>query len=137
MSPVELSRPARTRLLAALLLLLVFAAGVAAGVAGDRFYLIRERRVLPTTGLDLVSNRIVATLERELDLTAGQREQIESILERRKSRIESIWAEMRPKVRGEVEATNAEIERLLSPEQRKKFERLRARWKERSLRVFG
>ena len=64
-------------------------------------------------------------LDRRLDLTDAQRKQVEEILRRRHARINAMWSGVRPRVRAEVDATNAEIAKVLTPEQRAKFERMR------------
>lgn len=112
----------KTTWIAALVLLLTFAAGFAGGVAAHRAFVVRHHAPSPRA-----VNAMVRHLDRALDLSDAQRKQIEDILSRRRDRIESLWSSVRPRVRAEVEATNAEIERVLTPEQRAKFDRIKMR----------
>jgi Spy/CpxP family protein refolding chaperone len=63
----------------------------------------------------------VEHLSRKLDLTQQQRTEVEKILERRRARVEAI----RANAHKEIDETNAEIEKVLTPEQRKKFDELK------------
>ena len=101
----------RTTLIAVLALLLVFAGGFMAGAFAHRAVVTRLHRPSPTA-----TRMMLRHLDRRLDLTDAQRAQVERILERGHTRI-----------RGEVDATNAEIERVLTPEQRARFVRMRMR----------
>lgn len=112
----------KTTLIAALALVLTFACGFLAGIAVHRV-LWRERGFPPPFPPHVVLNH----LDRRLDLTDAQRKQIEVILERGHQRMEAIFADARPRVRQEIDATNAEIERVLTPQQREKFAKMRMR----------
>ena len=74
---------------------------------------------------------MVERLDRELHLSAPQKAQITTILQERKKRIDALMSGVRPQVRQEIDATEAEIAKLLTPEQRKKFEELQLRMKKR------
>jgi len=105
----------KTTVIAALVLVLTFAGGFAAGFVVHRF--LPRERMMPA----LAAHAMLDHLDRRLDLTDAQRKQIEEILERRHSRISQLWSDVRPRVRAEIDATNAEIEKVLTPEQRAKF----------------
>lgn len=137
MSPSSREVRWKARLLAAALLGVVFLAGIVVGVAGDRALLLRQGRVLPKEGLQIVSSRIVRAMDRELDLTEAQKASIGQILDERKARIGRIWSEVRPDVRAEIERSNAEIAAKLTPEQRVRFEEILARWERRIERLTG
>jgi hypothetical protein len=111
----------KTTWVAALVLLLTFGAGFVGGLAVHRAFVLRHHGMAPRT--DMMLNH----LDRALDLSDAQRKQIAGILSHRRERIESLWSGVRPRVRAEVEATNAEIERVLTAEQRAKFERMKMR----------
>lgn len=70
---------------------------------------------------------LVKRLDHRLDLSPQQEAEIEKILERGQQRISAVWGEARPRVRQEIERTNAEIERLLTPEQRVEFQKIKMR----------
>jgi len=121
---------------AALLVLVAFVAGLFVGVAGDRFALIRGGRLFPRHAADFAAGHLVDRLDRELHLTAAQRTRIQSVIDRHHARIENVWNDVRPQIRHEIDATTAEIETVLTPEQRVRFRELRARG-ERRHRRFG
>jgi gas vesicle protein len=125
------------RVLAALLLALTFLSGAIIGVAADRALLLKQGRVLPREGMQLVSSHIVRAMDRELDLTEAQKASIAEILDQRKERIERIWFDVSPAVRSEIARSNAEIADQLTPLQREEFERIIARWERRVDRMIG
>ncbi len=137
MSHDESPSKSRSTLLAVTLLFLTFVTGAILGIAGDRFVLLRQGRLLPREGMQFMASHIARALDRELHLTTAQHAQIETILEGRRSRIESIWHGIRPQVRAEVDRTNAEISALLTSEQRVTFNKLTARWQARTERMMG
>ena len=67
----------------------------------------------------------VNRLDRRLDLTDAQRAQVEQIIRRHHARIDGMWDDLRPRMHAEIAQANAEISRILTPEQRAKFERLK------------
>lgn len=107
--------------------IVAFFAGLLVGVAGDRFYLIRSHRLFPRRAMQFAARRVVEHLDRDLHLSAQQKVQIQGIIDRHRVRMESIMSGVRPRMRGEIEATNAEIETVLTPEQRVEFEKTRMR----------
>lgn len=64
---------------------------------------------------------------RELDLEPAQREQIEIILKGAQGRLRDLWAPVAPHARGEIDAVRLEIEGLLSPIQRQRWDEARRR----------
>lgn len=108
----------KTTVVAVLVLLLTFAAGFIGGAAAHHLFIGHREGLPPMPAM-------LNILDRRLDLTDAQRKQVEEILTRRRTRINAMWANVRPRVRAEVEATNAEIEKILTPEQRAKFERMK------------
>lgn len=113
----------RTTIIAVIVILVTFAAGIAVGILVDRVAFRRAHDRVPR----FATSAMAARLDRHLDLTDEQRTQIEAILERRHSRINSLWSEVRPHVRREIEQTNQEIARVLTPEQRARFEKMKMR----------
>ena len=110
----------RTTIVALLVLALTFGAGFMGGAAAHHLF-IGHRESIPPFAMKAMVNR----LDRRLDLTDAQRSQVEEILRRRHERINEMWSGVRPRVRAELEATNAEIAKVLTPAQRAKFEKLR------------
>ena len=127
MSPLDVTPEKKTRTVAVALLLLTFAVGLAGGVVADRLMLFHQHRILPSHGLKFVAAHVLHRLDRELDLTPRQKEQISTILENRQRTIEATWQKIQPQVRQQMEQTDREIEQTLTPGQQKKFRALRDR----------
>ena len=113
----------KTAVIAAIVVVLAFVAGFAAGALTDHFWMLRRGHRLPP----MAAHMMVGRLDHHLDLTDEQRARIEQILERRHEAMDRMWAELHPRMRAEIDATNAEIERVLTPEQREKFQKMRMR----------
>jgi hypothetical protein len=116
-------RTGNTTLLAAVALVVTFIAGLVVGAVGARFLNIRRPERLRPPAAEFMMKR----LDRSLDLTPQQEVEITSILQRHHQRIGAVWTGVRPQLRREVEQTNAEIQRVLTPEQRTKFEGIKMR----------
>ncbi len=101
-----------------------FIGGVFVGIAGDHFYLFHRRR--PPFG-QFVTRRIVERLDRELNLTSQQRADVQRIIDQHHARIDAVMTGIQPQVHGELEAANAEIEKILTPQQREQFGKMRMR----------
>jgi len=115
------------RTTAALLVIGALLGGIVLGAAGDRALLVWQHRLLPShRRLETASQRIVNHLDRELHFTTGQRAEVQQIIDRHRQRIEAIWASVRPQTRQEIDATNAEIDRVRTPDQQAKFKTMRA-----------
>ena len=102
--------------------IIAFVAGILVGVVGDHLLFIHH-----VFGRGFVAGRIVARLDRELHLTPQQKTQVQQILDRHRTRIDAVMSGVRPQVRQEIDATNAEIEKILTPEQRAQFAKMRMR----------
>ena len=61
-------------------------------------------------------------ITRELDLTAEQREAVEKTLKESQERTRLLWDQIGPDLREESRLARQNIARILTPEQRKKFE---------------
>lgn len=106
----------------ALLLLLTFAAGMAAGVAADRRFGAAEAEAPKQAEEDHRRDRRGGgtTIERfadELGLTTEQRARIDPILEDMRERMSDLFEPVRPAYRDLVDSTRARIEAVLTPEQ--------------------
>jgi len=120
-------RPAETRTRAVGVIAVAFICGILIGVAADHAYLLHARRLMPSHFPGRVPRMFVDHITRTLDLTPEQRKTVEQILERRRARVASIWTNVRPQITREIEETNAEIEKILTPEQREKFAKVKMR----------
>jgi hypothetical protein len=105
--------------------IVAFLAGVLVGVAGDHLYLIRTGRLFPRHASRFATDRMTDRLTNELQLTPQQKTQVQQIIERHRTKIDALMSNVRPQVRQELDATNAEIETILTPGQRTKFAALR------------
>lgn len=121
-----------TRTAAGIALAVVFVAGLVIGFAADRAYLVMHGRLPMRHGPgDRMVKHLVDRLDRELKLTPAQRTSVSAILNRSRDRIDAIYGGIRPQVRAQIDATSAEIEKVLTPEQRTKFVELRAKMEAR------
>ncbi|HZS61856.1 MAG TPA: hypothetical protein VFA43_21475 [Gemmatimonadaceae bacterium] len=118
-------QPGRREGFFALALAMVGCAGIAIGVAVDRFVLYRHYGAAwtmeaPSSG---AGQAIARQLARELDLSPAQQTQVDSIIARQMVAYDSLRREYQPRVRSLMLATRAAIDSILTPPQR---ERLRA-----------
>lgn len=115
----------KTTFIAVIILVLTFSAGAIVGVFADRMLLMHGRFGPRPHAERFATNMLVNRLDRRLDLTDAQREQIQEILDKRHERVLALWSDIDPRVRAEIEGANAEIAKVLTPEQRRKFEQLK------------
>lgn len=116
--------PTSPRTTATLLVLAALIVGALIGVAGDHLFLIHRHELLRR---EFAPHRIVERLDRELHLNAQQKSAIQHILDTHRQRMDAIMSNVRPQMRQEIEAGNAEIEKVLTPEQRLEFQHLKMR----------
>lgn len=69
----------------------------------------------------------IRRMERELDLSPRQREQIEALVKETQSRTRQAWQDMQPRLREEFRTLRDGIRGVLTPEQQKQFEKLMRR----------
>jgi len=69
----------------------------------------------------------MARWSRDLDLEPSQRERIESVLKIAQDRLRDLWLPVAPRARGEIEAARLEVEGLLTPDQRRRWDEARRR----------
>ena len=111
----------KTTIVAILVVVLTFTAGVAVGVFTSHMMILRGGHGAGFFPAKAMVNR----LDRRLDLTDAQRAQVEQIIRRSHTRIDGMWNDVHPRVRAEIDRANQEISNILTPEQRAKFERLK------------
>jgi Spy/CpxP family protein refolding chaperone len=63
----------------------------------------------------------------QMGLTAAQKTAMDSIMEKRRREMDAFWKAHNPEVRAIIDSARAEIDRLLTPEQRKQFQEFRER----------
>jgi Spy/CpxP family protein refolding chaperone len=122
-----------SRFRAALLLGLVFVAGAAAGIAGDRLEMIpRAARAEPAAGTsegETAEERDQPVIERfadDLGLTAEQRGRIEALLDRFRHSTRELSLSVRPQYRALMDSVKIEIEGVLDSVQIERYRELLA-----------
>jgi Spy/CpxP family protein refolding chaperone len=115
-------------------------AGAAAGIALDRFVLHRRHMTYGEFGAVMdrgpgrpnssdLEKRLADRITNELSLTPDQRTRLDSILPRHTAAFDSLRREMRSRLRALVDSSSAEVEAILTPEQRAKWAEIRQRLK--------
>jgi len=116
----------RSRLLAGIVILLVFLAGVAVGLF---LHHTLPRRGWPGFAVGgpphgpspEVKGWMLKRLDRELDLTPEQHARIDTVLTRRESDLRALMTEARPRFEAIAARTRTEIRAVLTPAQQQKF----------------
>ena len=109
-----------------LLLVLVFCLGIGLGMLAER--LLGAGRTLATEERPRRSRRDYReVLAERLGLSAEQQAQLTVVLEEQRARYEEVQAYIGPRLAELRKATAARIDALLTEEQRREFEKLRAR----------
>ncbi len=119
------SGSSKTKTIAAVVVVLAFIAGLLIGIVGDRLWMFRIRDHVFGRMRGNMTSFIVNRLDRELDLNDQQKTEITRIVESHRQHIEAISAGVRPQIRRELDESNAEIEKVLTPDQRSKFEKMK------------
>jgi hypothetical protein len=121
----------RPRLLAVVALLLAAVGGFAIGIAFDRAtwesrrlgFLARGTAFRPPPDRHPRSE-LLARLDAKLELTGGQRARVDSVLARREAEMRALRNQVRPRFDSIAGRTRADLLRILTPEQRSRFEAL-------------
>ncbi len=92
----------------------------------------QEPRPNPNPAGGLLSREFVQILERQLQLTPEQRQQIGTIMAEGQERVRELRARIDPEVRKEMQQTREQIRAVLTPEQREQFEQLMKRTQRRN-----
>lgn len=122
----------RSSVRVALLLLLVFLAGGAGGVALER------SGVLPGGGHDHGEKKdrdddraVIERFSEEIGLSDDQEARIDTILEHYRSRMHEMWRDVRPRYRNLVDSARTRIEEVLTEAQTERYRELLERRRER------
>lgn len=87
--------------------------------------------------MELARSRVTDRMARVLELSDEQRAQIEEAFERRRIASQEAMNEVLPRLRSQMDSINAEIERILTPEQRDAYRRFLREDRERFRRRGG
>ena len=72
---------------------------------------------------------MIDQLSKELDLSADQRTKVEAIVKASQEKMKALREEMRPKMEAIHQSIKSDIEKILTPAQKEKFEKMEAKWK--------
>lgn len=112
---------------AASIIVMSLLTGVIVGVAVDRRVLLHRGPFFVRTMGERHSVMMPAHLERELGLSPAQTTAVDSIMRHRMSQRDSLMAHTWPVMRQLLDSTRYDIEKILTPAQRERFEQLRDR----------
>jgi hypothetical protein len=112
--------------------MVIFACGVITGAMVTRTVAIKTQEHPPTTAagpsrmaagpvLQLQRAEFFKRMDKQLDLSAGQRDQIGKILKASQERTQPLWDQIAPQMRDELKKVREEIHGVLSPEQWMEF----------------
>ena len=88
----------------------------------------------PNPAGGLLSREFIQVLERQLRLTADQRERVDKIMVEGQERVRELRSRIDPELRRELQQTREQIRAVLTPEQREQFEQMMKRSPRRSER---
>lgn len=126
----------KSRLIAGIVIVLVFLAGVAVG-----FFLHHRLPGRGWPGFAVggpppgppphVKGRMLQRLDRQLDLTPEQHARIDTVLTRREADLRALMTEARPRFEAIATRTRTEIQAVLTPAQQEKFAEITRRMEQR------
>jgi len=129
------------RAMAAVVVGVTLIAGILVGIGLDRTFFRRPRPpfgpfavIRGGPNADSARMRMRADFARQLHLTPDQQARIDTIMQHRTAILDSIRKETMPQIRALIGATQAQIDSVLTPEQRDTFRSLRQQ--HRRLRRF-
>lgn len=123
--------PRRARLLGISVLSAVFVAGSLAGAASGRLLNAREATVSADATAPACQERRGRLVDR-IDLSPGQRQQVDSIVERRRAQREEFWDNEGQRMRAIMDSTRNEIRAVMTSAQRAEYDRLVAEHRARN-----
>jgi Spy/CpxP family protein refolding chaperone len=131
-----MNRVLRMRLLAVLTLLIVFAAGALVGAAVERG---RGHDAPPRGGRGPRGGPPPIFAEgspfaARLNLTPAQRDTIQKIVRNDRAKADSLYRQMRPRLRARFDSTTMTIEAVLTPQQSAEWKRVREELRQRGQR---
>jgi len=78
-----------------------------------------------------MQQHMIDRFSKELNLSAGQKQQVAAIFETTRPKMDALQAEVRPKFEALRKETQSEIKKILTPDQQKKMDAIESRMKER------
>jgi Spy/CpxP family protein refolding chaperone len=127
-----MSEPRKSRLVAGVVIVLVFLAGGAVG-----FFLHHAMPQRGFLGLAIggpppgprpeVKGWMLKRLDRELELTPAQHARIDTVLTRREADLRALMSEARPRFEAIATRTRSEIQAVLTPKQQEQFVKITQR----------
>ena len=114
---------------AATVVVMSLVTGVVVGIALDKRMLMPHGNIFFSRMGGGYTHRVMipGRLEHELGLSPAQTAAVDSIMHHRMAQRDSLMAHTWPVMRQLLDSTRYDIERVLTPEQREKFEQLRMR----------
>ena len=97
--------------------LIILLAGIAIGTAAT-LILSRERLTAPPPGPEIAGERMIRNLQRHLQLSPEQAQEIKPILQKHLRRLHEIRMKVRPKIVEQLRLMNEEISSLLNDHQK-------------------
>lgn len=123
----------RPRLIGIVLLVATFVAGAFSGAALERRAGAKAHQAEPQAKAQPAERgrgggrpHDHSSLIDQIDLTAEQRARIDSILQIGREKLDAFWKETGPGYRALVDSTRAQVRAVMNPEQRARYDELRA-----------
>ena len=131
-----MSEPRKSRVVAGVVIVLVFLAGIATGFFLHHTLPWRHGPPGfgfggPPPGHPPIKGWMLERLDRELKLTPDQHARIDTVLTRRESDLRALMSETRPRFDSIAARTRSEIQAVLTPEQREQFAKIVQRMESR------
>jgi hypothetical protein len=115
--------PRRRRWPMVLLALAIFAAGAVCGAGATVIFVVNRVQHAIHHPEDAPA-RLAGVLQRRLDLTDAQRAEVDAIIAKRQTELLAIRREVQPQVADELEELRAEVDQVLTAEQREHWSKL-------------
>jgi len=127
-----MNEPRKSRLVAGVVIVLVFLAGAAVGFFVHHAMLRRGFPGLAIGGPPPgpppeMKGWMLERLDRELDLTPAQHARIDTVLTRREADLRALMSEARPRFEAIATRTRSEIQAVLTPAQQEEFAKITKR----------
>lgn len=139
-SQTALPRPRRHWLASFLLAIVIFAAGLLAGVAGTSVA-IHRITLSRLHNPQLMPERLAKHMKRRLRLNDQQAAEVQKIFEKHQQSLSGLYAQVRPQMDADMDQLKKEIDEVLTPAQAakwdKRFDYMRDKWTPPIFRVPG
>ncbi len=90
-----------------------------------------KRKRLDSQKIEEIKEKHMDKLTRELNLTSDQQSKVKAAFDEQKPKIEALHKEMAEKRKALMEETDGKIEAVLTPEQKTKYEKIKAERREK------